>query len=435
MDTRSIAVVLVGIIIGAVIGAGLTYFLLPSGEDVIPEIEPVPHPSDREHILVGIPNPTTGPIEAFGFGTPWTENWIVDYINEELGGIYIEEFGKKIPIKIKVYDTESDPAKAAEMATKLILEDKIDIMYARHTPDTVNPVLAIAEKYKCPVVSMEAPIEPVLSGGPYEWSYHSFWGSPDIFRVFVNLWEPWKNETSMVVGGIWPADPDGLAWSAYYPPRLEYLGYTVIDPGRFAYDIPSFHDIIEQFKAANVEIVTGVVPPPIFIKFLLEASALDFKPKIITVAKALLYPGPINELPGSLAEGLSTEVWSSPWHPFECSLTGITCQEFYDTFEAEMGSQWTMNLAFKWAGFEIIYDVLSRAQTLDKTAIRDAIGKTSLHTLIGQIDYGPDHICRLPLVGGQWLPGTEWQWELQIVHNVGHPEIPTTADMTFPVPG
>jgi hypothetical protein len=35
-------------------------------------------------------------------------------------------------------DTESDPTKAAELASKLILGDKVDLMVVMHTPDTVN---------------------------------------------------------------------------------------------------------------------------------------------------------------------------------------------------------------------------------------------------------------------------------------------------------
>jgi hypothetical protein len=38
--------------------------------------------ADRDHILIGIPNPTTGPIAAFGEGTPWAEELAIKTINE-----------------------------------------------------------------------------------------------------------------------------------------------------------------------------------------------------------------------------------------------------------------------------------------------------------------------------------------------------------------
>jgi len=71
-----------------------------------------------EFILIGIPNPATGPIGSFGIGTPWAEQLVVDAVNAD-GGIYIEEFDRKIPIKIIVIDTESNPTKAAEVTQRL----------------------------------------------------------------------------------------------------------------------------------------------------------------------------------------------------------------------------------------------------------------------------------------------------------------------------
>jgi hypothetical protein len=40
-----------------------------------------PSSHDRDYILIGIPNPTTGPIAAFGEGTPWAEELAIKTIN------------------------------------------------------------------------------------------------------------------------------------------------------------------------------------------------------------------------------------------------------------------------------------------------------------------------------------------------------------------
>ena len=103
-----------------------------------------------EFILVGHPNPTSGPIASFGEASPWADMLAINEINKA-GGIMIKEAGKKIPIRLKLEDTASDPSKAADVASKLILNDKVDIMIALHTPDTVNPVTSICERYEVPV--------------------------------------------------------------------------------------------------------------------------------------------------------------------------------------------------------------------------------------------------------------------------------------------
>ncbi|MGZ3749533.1 MAG: ABC transporter substrate-binding protein, partial [Pseudobdellovibrionaceae bacterium] len=95
--------------------------------------------ADRDHILIGHPAPITGPIAPFGETSLWADERVVAEINKG-GGILIKELGKKLPIKVKSMDTESNPTKAAEVASKLILQDKVDLMVVLHTPDTVNPV-------------------------------------------------------------------------------------------------------------------------------------------------------------------------------------------------------------------------------------------------------------------------------------------------------
>ena len=103
----------------------------------------------RDFILIGHPNPSTGPIASFGEASPWADDLAIEEINKQ-GGIFVKEAGKKLPLKLKLVDTASDPTKAADVASKLILNDKIDIMVALHTPDTVNPVTSICERYQMP---------------------------------------------------------------------------------------------------------------------------------------------------------------------------------------------------------------------------------------------------------------------------------------------
>ena len=89
----------------------------------------------RDFILIGRVNPNSGPLSAFGETTPWIDDRIVAEINKD-GGIFIKEAGKKLPVRIKLMDSESDPTKAGDVASKLILQDEIDLMITLHTPDT-----------------------------------------------------------------------------------------------------------------------------------------------------------------------------------------------------------------------------------------------------------------------------------------------------------
>ena len=113
---------------------------------VLPKMVKPARAARRDYVLIGRPNPSTGPIAAFGEATPWVDERLLPVINKD-GGIYIKEMGKKVPVKIKIMDTESNPTKAGEIASRLIMKDKVDLMVFYHTPDTVNPVASICERF------------------------------------------------------------------------------------------------------------------------------------------------------------------------------------------------------------------------------------------------------------------------------------------------
>lgn len=387
----------------------------------------------RDHILIGRPNPTTGPLASFGEATPWVDEIAVNAINKA-GGIYIKEVGGKLPIKIKVVDTQSDPTKAGDAASKLILKDQVDLMVVMHTPDTVNPVAAMCERFEMPCISLDAPVGAWLSGGPYDWSYHAFWTEDAISDLYIGMWEQHADKHNKTVGVLWPNDPDGKAWRPIFAKKAAAKGYKIVDTGHFPYHMRDFSSIISTFKKEGVQIICGTLIPPDFITFWRQAHQQGFAPKMATIGKAILFPSDVEALGGNLPEGLLAENWWSPYHPFKSSLDNTTAKELCDRWTKETGKPWVGPLGFKYAGLEIAADALSRAGTLEKKALLEAIGQTDLNTIVGPIKYNDKHYSDTPLVGGQWSKGQQFKWEMDLVYNEQHSEIPKTAEMNFPLP-
>jgi branched-chain amino acid transport system substrate-binding protein len=378
----------------------------------------------RDHILIGHPNPSTGPIASFGEASPWADDLAIEEINKQ-GGIFIKEANKKLPLKVKMVDTSSDPSKAADVASKLILNDKVDIMVALHTPDTVNPVTSMCERYEVPCVALDAPIDAWLTGGPYKWSFHSFWMVDDLIAVFSGLWD--QTKTNKVVGAAWPNDPDGKVFSEKFTPQLTAKGYKVIDVGRFPYGMQDYSAFINTWKKEKVEIITGVMIPPDWATLWRQCHQQGFIPKAATMAKAILFPAAVGALGGNLPNGLTSEIWWSPNHPFKSSISGKTSKELCDAWTAKTKKEWTQPIGFKYAAYEIVADALKRAQTLEKNKVREALAATNLNTIVGPVKFNEKNYSRTPLVGGQWVKGKKWPWEIVITYNKEYPQIPTAG--------
>ena len=391
-------------------------------------------------IKIGYVSPQTGPLAGFGEA----DNFILKGVREIFGkGISVGSVTH--PVEILVADSQSDPEQAAQAAGDLILKDKIDLMVVASTPETTNPVSDQCEVNKVPCISTVAPWQPWYFRVPnvpasgYEWTYHFFWGLEDIIQVFLSLWDTLG--TNKVVGGLWPNDGDGLAWSdpdLGFPPAIIARGYTVIDPGRYENLNGDFSGQIAAFKKAGVEIVTGVMIPPDLVTFLVQAREQGFTPKAVTVGKAALFPSAVEAIPNNLGDGLTTEIWWSPNHPFKSSLTGASAGDLANTYQQETGKQWTQPIGFVHALFEVVADTLKRTSDIEnKSAIASALKATQLDTIVGSVAWGSGptpNVAKTPLVGGQWGKGKDFPWEVTITSNIMAPTIPT-AGTTRPMPG
>lgn len=381
-------------------------------------------------ITIGYVTPRSGPLAPFGEA----DEFVLAAMRAALGA----------NVTIIDKDAESDSARAGTVTQELISEGA-DIILAGGTPDISVPVAAACDLGEVPCITTVSPWQAHYLGtggglGPdfpeppvaSAFNYHFFWGLEDVIQNFIELWE--QSGADKVVGGMWPNDPDGNAWgdaNVGFPPALEAAGFTVVDAGRFDLASQDYSAIISQFKDAGVQIVSGVVPPPVFATFQAQALQQDFNPPVMTMAKALLFPSAVETYPQG--PGLSSEIWWSDRHPFSSSVTGQSSAELATAFE-DAGAQWTQPLGFAHALFEVAIDAVTRAGSNDKDALLEAIAATNLDTIVGNVNFGAGpvpNVAKTPLVAGQWVEGTDYPLELAINVNTLLPSVPVDAEITL----
>ncbi|MBL0371887.1 ABC transporter substrate-binding protein [Rhizobium sp. KVB221] len=383
-------------------------------------------------IKIGYVTPQSGPLSAFA----QADSYMVSKFLESAKSLGLD-------VEVIVKDSQSNPNRAAEVAKELISRDEVNLILVASTPETTNPVCAIAESEEVPVISSVAPWQPWFIGqqgnpaDPGSWQefdyvYHFFWGLEDNVSVFLNMWN--SLDTNKKVGALWPNDGDGNAWGSDVgmPPAAKAAGYQLTDPGRYQNLTDDFSAQINAFKQAGCDIFTGIPIPPDFTTFWTQAAQQGFKPKIVSIAKALLFPESVVAL-GDLGHNLTAEIYWSPAFPYKSSLTGESSAELADGFSKAAKRQWTQPVGFTHALFELAADVLKRASDpTDGEAIVEAISATNLDTVVGNIKWGKDNVppfarknvAKTPLVGGQWRRKSDGTFDLVIVENANAPEIP-----------
>lgn len=384
-------------------------------------------------LKIGHVSPRTGPLAGFAEADDYILSAIAKRFSDG-----IDNNGKRWKIEIISKDSQSNPNRAAEVASELILKDEVNIIVAASTPDTVNPVSDQAEVNQVPCITTDCPWQPYFfgrGGKPdtgFDSTYHFFWGLEDVIAVFLAMWS--EAGVPKKVAGLFPNDADGNAWGDAelgLPKPLAAAGYTLTDPGRYQPLSDDFTHQINAFKQAGCEIVTGNMIPPDFATFWSQAAQQGFKPKIVTIGKALLFPSVITGL-GPRGIGLTSEVWWSPSHPFKSSLTGVSSAELANGYSQATGRPWTQPIGFKHALFEVVANVVARAENLDDpAAIVKAIATTDLNTIVGPVNWskGPvKNVTKTPLVGGQWQKEGD-DVALKIVTNAPAPVIPVTGKL------
>jgi branched-chain amino acid transport system substrate-binding protein len=372
-------------------------------------------------IKVGVVTPATGPLAQFGAADGWT----IDRVKKLLAN-GLDTAAGKFNVEIIVKDGQSDPNKAAEVAGDLILNEGVHLIMPTSTTDMVSNTADQAELNQCPCISSGAPWQAIIMprGGakkPFTWTYHFFWGLDEALRTFVGLWN--TIDTNKKVGMLFPQNADGETWGNNdygLPVPTKKAGFEITVPGFFQPRTNDYSAQITAFKSANDEIVGGITYVDDIKTFVNQCAQQGYKPKAITVAAALLFPGGVEAL-GDLGDGMSSEVWWTPAFPFKSTLTGEVSRTIADQWEADQKKQWTQPLGYQHANWEVALDILKRSKNpLDRESNRVSMVATNINTLIGPVNFatGPHpNVSTTPIFGGQWVKGSKWKYDLKIVDN------------------
>src|SRR5207248_11663150 len=110
-------------------------------------------------IKIGHVSPRTGPLAGFGEA----DTFILEQVRTLLSK-GLQSGGKTYQVQIVSKDSQSSGSRAAEVASELILSDKVDLMVTAGTPDTTNPVSDQAELNQPPCVATNWPWPPSFFG-------------------------------------------------------------------------------------------------------------------------------------------------------------------------------------------------------------------------------------------------------------------------------
>jgi branched-chain amino acid transport system substrate-binding protein len=393
-------------------------------------------------LTIGWIHPLTGPLA--GFGAP--DNWVISQV--KAAGPYKSGFkigGATYPVTIKSYDTQSSSSRAGDLAKQAIQGDRVDLLLASSTPETVNAVASQAETLGTPLVCANIPWEPWyinLGGNPQKpalapkYVVMYFLGAEHLAECFIPMWNRIGAQlgNNHLVAAAFPNDSDGNAFRAVFPLVAGPAGYKFTMSSAYPDGLTNYSPMIAAFKSSGADFFTNVPLPPDFATMWKQSIQQGFRPKLATVAKVLLFP-PDAYAMGTSVENVATDTWWVPSLPWHSSFTGQSCQQLADAFTAAGLGQPNANIS-NYTLFEIAHAALtSVSNPHDKAEVAAALHKVVIPDAVaGPIDFTSAKnpapgVVITPPVGIQWQKGTKYPLEAKVVDNTLLPNATITGDL------
>lgn len=378
-------------------------------------------------IKIGYLTHRTGPFAPFAEA----DAFILENAAKALaGGLTIG--GRKYRVEFVAKDDQSNPDRQSNLAAELINKEGVDLMLGQAT---IGPGIAQqCETNGVPCITTMSPWQAwmfPMKGDPakgFKNVFHFFWGIDDIANVYLDIWKDLK--LPKVIGSAFENTLPGNAMGDLkmgMPAMFAKAGYKIIDLGKFAPGSNDFSTQIQAFKKEGAEIVTGLFAPPEWASFVKQSAQMGYRPKVMTIAKALLFPGGVQALDKS-AHGMSTEIWWSPAYPFRSSLTGQTARQLADAYMAATKKEWTQPIGVMHALIETgIAALKASGDPKNPQKVADAIRGLKQDTVIGRLDFagsGIKNVSKMRVVGGQWIIDDKGKLDIVVTHNGTAPEIP-----------
>jgi branched-chain amino acid transport system substrate-binding protein len=384
-----------------------------------------PAPPAKDKIVVGMSRPLSGPLAIIGDSAfkPIYETW-VPMVNDE-GGIYVEEYGKKLPIELIVYDDTSDPGTMARLTEKLILEDKVDFLWPACGTAFIFAQAPIANKYGYVLITAEGgatQIKDMLPSLPYVFVTLSFsdWYQLPVLAELLSA----KGATTAYVAYI--ADLHGIEYSGVAGIEFPKQGIDIVGLKSLPPDIKDLSPVIKDADASGADIFCCFAYPDQIMPATGTSIELGYNPKAWVGGPGVNF-GFYHTAFGPMVEGIiGFTAFARGSSPKLDELADI----LYEGKPEDIQDWW--GHPYYWSAVDIWKAAIEKAGTLDQEVIRDVIASASPEDPLDTV-LGPTWFEENGLLAKETHPGEIGQW-IDGVYEVVGPTDKATGELVYPKP-
>ena len=280
----------------------------------------------------------------------------------ERGGIYVKEYGKKLPIKFEVYDDASKPENARKFYEKMATDSSIAFFMGPFSSFISNAAITVAAKHQIPM-QMVCANDAVLFEKPNHWRVGVLVPAEDEWMHLVPIYKQKGGVKTFATLSMDTLHNKGAIKG--FEADLKKNGFEVVYSAIAPPPTKNFAPMITKIRKANPDVVAiEALSLGFTIGFLKQMREAGFKPKEIIIGHVTKH---VIDALGPYAENITGLAYY---------VEGDT-QDHQDFLEVTRRAGFTwgefMESGIRWWAYTRIKQAIETAGTLDRKKIMDTL--------------------------------------------------------------
>lgn len=343
--------------------------------------------ASAQNIILGASISLTGKYSTAGKHTKNGYDLAIKKINDA-GGVDIG--GKAHMLELKIYDDESTPARAAELAERLIKRDGVKLMLGPYSSGLTKAIAPVTEKNQVPMVEGNGASRSLFNQG-YKYLFAVLSTSEQYLQEAVNLLAQKAKAAGVDTATLKVAvatenDPFSQDIRAGIIENAGQYGMKVVVDDKLPRELSDMSSTLTKVKALKPDLL--VTSGHSKGAALAVKQVAEMKVDVPMHAMTHCESAKVNDME-KFSNDADYVLCAGQWAPsltYSDALFG-SASDYAKEFEAVYGYVPPYQAAESSASVMVIADALKRAGSDDSKAVRDALAKTDMQTFYGNIKF------------------------------------------------
>ncbi len=301
------------------------------------------------------------------------------------------------PVRMVIYDDQSDPATGARLYERLLTEDQVDLVLGPYSSSVTQAVAQVTERAGQPMLAAGASAADIWARG-YQYVFGVYSVAEDYFKSIVLDIAPAQGYATAAIIYEDTLFPTSTANGA--AAHCEAAGIEVVVNETYPAEATDVSSVLTRVRDADPDMLIGGSYLPDSVLITRQAKELGVNPRLFAFSVGAAQPDFVESLGADADFVLGPSMW-------EPQIESPGNEEFVAAYQTKFDREPDYHSAAGYAACQVLEAAVTQVGGLDLAAIREALLALQMPTVLPgqyQVDETGKQIGHIPLTV-QWQDG------------------------------